>query len=60
MTSGSAIAARLGTPDAESPQSHIDRRDDPIAIGRSIPRILIVDDDLDMCSLLRARVMARG
>jgi sigma-B regulation protein RsbU (phosphoserine phosphatase) len=58
-SSGSAIAARLLTPHAES-RSHTDRRDEPAAAGRSIPRILIVDDDLDTCSLLRARVMARG
>src|SRR6266850_671656 len=58
MTPGSAIAVRLGTPHAENQQSRADRRSEPAA-GRSNPRIL-VDDDLDTCSLLRARVMARG
>ncbi len=59
-SSGSAIAARLGTPHAESGRSRTHRRDEPVAASRTIPRILIVDDDLDTCSLLRARVMARG
>ena len=59
VSSGSSIA-RLLTPHAESRQSRAHRREEPAAAGRAIPRILIVDDDLDTCSLLRARVMARG
>jgi CheY-like chemotaxis protein len=58
-TSGSATSARLLALHGES-LSRTDRRDEPAAAGRTIPRVLIVDDDLDTCSLLRARVTARG